>query len=204
MLHEILWRNQGQVLTPELIVGILQGAAYVPDRYIDFSTVEPREYKGYVFHVERYETALPELRELHKLHWQETEKYRHEIPLNPDYAGFIAQDKAGMLVLFTIRKDGELVGQSTMKVHVSMHSQTLVASEDSLFLRQDHRGGFMMVRFIRYMDDVLTHLQVREVRVSSKMVNSADKLMIRAGFKPFATQLVKMLGGNHAETETAV
>jgi len=193
-LHDILWRNSGQVLTPELIVGILQGASFQPERHVDFSEIAPVDYKGYVFHVERYASALPELIPLHRDHWQETEKYRHSIPLNPDYDGFIAQDRAGALVLFTIRKDGALVGQSTMKLHASMHSQTLVANEDSLFLRKDHRGGFMMVRFIRYMDAILTALGVREVRVSSKLVNGADKLMMRAGFKPFATQLVKLLG----------
>ena len=202
-LHEALWRNQGQTLTPELIVGIIQGAAFQPDRHISFSGIEPVEYKGYVFHVERYAHALPELIPLHREHWQETEKYRHAIPLMPDYDGFIAQDRAGGLVLFTIRKDGELVGQSTMRLHSSMHSQTLVANEDSLFLRKDHRGGFMMVRFIKYMDAILTALDVREVRVSSKLVNGADKLMIRAGFTPFATQLVKLLGVTH-ETQTQV
>lgn len=207
-LSDILWRNQGQVLTPELIVGILQGAAYQPARFIDYTNIKPYKYGKYIFHVERYASALEELKPLHAAHWQETEKYRHELPLNPDYAGFIAQDRAGMLVLFTIRKDGELVGQSTMKIFSSMHSQTLVANEDSLFLRQDHRGGFMIMRFIRYMDMVLTALGVREVRVSSKTVNGADKLMIRAGFKPFAIQLVKFLGvpsdGNTDETKTTL
>jgi hypothetical protein len=198
-LHEVLWRNQGQLLTPELIVGIIQGASYVPPRFIDFTDTKPREYKGYTFHVERYADAADELKPLHAAHWQETEKHRNSIPLNYDYEGMKRLDYAGGLVLFTIRRDGELVGQSTMKLHISMHSGTpvVMADEDSLFLRQDHRGGFMMVFFIRYMDDVLTALNVREVRVSSKLVNKADKLMIRAGFKPFATQLVKLLGVSH-------
>lgn len=195
-LAQALWRNQGQVLTPEVIVGLLAAESFVPDAYIDLNGVESDGRAGYVFHVERYAAALPELAPLHKAHWLETEKHRHAVPLNPDYDDFVGMDRAGRLLLFTIRKDGELVGQSTMRLHRSTHSQTLVSNEDSLFLRQDHRGGLMILAFIRYMDKVLTSLGVREVRVSSKLVNNADKLMIRAGFTPFATQLVKILGGN--------
>jgi len=195
---EALWRNQGQVLTPELITGLIGALTYVPERYIDFSVIEPESYGAYTFHVERYADALPELSELHKLHWLETEKHRHGIPLKPDYNGFVSADRSGGLVLFTIRKAGELVGQSTMKVYRSMHTQTLAADEDSLFLRADHRGGRTIFKFIAYMDKVLTGLHVKEVRVSSKLLNSADKLMMRCGFKPFATQLVKMLGVSDA------
>jgi hypothetical protein len=197
-ISDILWRNMGQMLTPEMILGIIQGAEVVSNTPFDLTGIAPKEYRGYVFFLERYQDVLHELKPLHAAHWQETEKYRHAIPLNPNYEKFIDEEKSGNLLLFTIRKDGELVGQSTMKLHRSMHSQTLVANEDSLFLRKDHRGGVMMLFFLKYMDEVLTQAQVREVRVSSKLENSADKLLMRAGFKPFATQLVKMLGVEHA------
>ncbi len=203
MIREILWRNQGQVLTPELIVGILAGVEFRPDNSIPLNPIPPVSFGEYTFQTERYEQAIPELAKLHKLHWLETEKHRHGIMQDMDYPLYCQTDRDGRLVLFTIRKNGELVGQSTMKIHVSMHTKTLVSDEDSLFLREDCRGGRTIFKFIDFMDQTLTALGVKEVRVSSKMVNSADKLMMRCGFKPFATQLIKLLGVPD-ETQTQV
>lgn len=194
MIADILWRNQGQVLTPELIVGIVHAANFVPDMGVDFSNIEPVVHGDFTFHVQRYIDALPELKELHHLHWLETEKHRHNLPFNMNYEDYLRADRAGGIVLFTIRKEGRLVGQSTMRLHFSTHTQTLVSDEDTLFLHSDYRGGSTIFKFIAYMDDVLTGMGVKEVRVSSKIINSADKLMMRCGFVPFATQLVKFLG----------
>ena len=47
LLPEILWRNQGQILTPELISGILHGADFTPDNSIDVAQFALCEYKGY-------------------------------------------------------------------------------------------------------------------------------------------------------------
>lgn len=201
-LEAILWNNEGQRLTPELIVGILQGAAYVPANYIDFSAIEPLVYGDYVFHAERFATAVEELKPLHTAHWLETEKHRHGLHLAYDYPGFEALDRAGRLVLFTVRRGGELVGQCAQKLGTSMHTGTLFADEDSLFLRADCRGGWTAKRFIAYMEAGLQTLGVVEVRASTKLVNTAGKLLELCGFARVANQYVKMLGGGYAQTET--
>ena len=199
-LPQILIRYKDQVLDARTIIAIVNEASQVPYTPVPIEQIAPLEFRGFVFSAERYADCLEELKPLHAAHWQETEKYRHELPLDPDYAGFIRMEAMGKLVLLTIRKDGELVGQTTMKLYNSMHSQTLVANEDSLFLRADQRGSLpAMLAFIRFVRDALASVGVREVRVSSKLVNGADKLMIRGGFKPFATQLVMMIGGDKHE-----
>lgn len=200
-LPKVLVKYKGRTLDAGTILAILDEVNRVNYNPIQISHIEPKTCKGFVFAAERYRDCLEELKPLHEAHWSETEKYRHELPLNPDYDGFIRMEDAGSLMLFTVRKDGELVGQTTMKIFPSMHSQTLVANEDSLFLRKDVRGSLAVVmEFIRFLDDSLATVGVREVRVSSKLVNGADKLMMRAGFRPFATQLVKMIGGAKYET----
>lgn len=201
-LPEVLIQYKGRVLDAGTIIAIVNEATAVPDARIPIAHIEPVAVRGFVFAVERYADCLDELKPLHRAHWLETEKYRHELPLDPDYDGFLRMEMAGRLMLFTIRKDGELVGHTTMKLMRSMHSQTLVANEDSLFLRADQRGNpFVMLSFIRYAADTLfAHADVKEIRVSSKIINKADKLMVRAGFEPFAIQLVKMAGGASHET----
>ena len=204
-LPEILVKHKGKTLDAATIIAIVNEACTVPDLRLSVETVAPMPFRGFVFAVERYDDCLDELKGLHAAHWLETEKYRHSLPLDPDYLGFLRMEMAGQLLLFTIRKDGELVGQSTMKLNRSMHSQTMVAHEDSLFLRADQRGNaFVMLSFIKYGLGVMEGFGVREVRLSSKLINGADKLMVRAGFTPFALQLVKMLGAAKHETETQV
>jgi hypothetical protein len=203
MISEILWRNQGNVLTPELIVGLIHGISFAPDRSIPLDQFATKTCGSYVFAVERFAEAVEELKPLHAAHWAETEKHRNGIPLQYDYDGFSARDRAGTVLLFTIRKDGELVGHCTQKLFTSAHTGTLVADEDALFIRSDCRGGRTSYRFIGYMEDCLTQIGVREIRVSAKMVNAADKLLEKCGFKPVATQLVKLVGGKN-ETETSV
>lgn len=193
-LPAILVKYKGQTLDAATIIAIVNEACAVPDRRVPIAHIAPMELRGFVFAVERYADCLEEMKPLHAAHWQETEKYRHGLALNPDYDGFMRMEMAGSLLLFTIRRDGELVGQTTMKTYTSMHSQTKVANEDSLFLREDCRGSVVaIIGFLRYVMAGLASTGVLEVRVSSKLVNSADKLMRRVGFKPFATQLVAML-----------
>jgi hypothetical protein len=203
-LPEILVKHKGKVLDAGTIIDIVNEATRVPYRPVSIAHIEPRESHGFVFAVERYAACLDELKPLHAAHWLETEKHRHALPFNPDYDGMLHLEAVGKLALVTIRKDGELVGQTTMKLYQSMHSQTLTANEDSLFLRSDQRGSLgVMLAFIRYGIEAMERLGVAEIRVSSKIINGADKLMVRAGFKPFAIQLVKMTGRAQHETDIA-
>jgi hypothetical protein len=193
-LASILWRNQGQVLTPEMILGLLQGASMPPPAFIPVDQFAPQECGSYVFAVERFEPAISELHPLHEAHWAETEKHRHGLELNYDYARMAGLDRTGALLLFTIRRDGELVGHCGQVIGVSSHSKTKYADEDALFLRMDCRGGRTSIKFIRYIEDCLVQIGVKEIRVSAKMVNSADKLLMKCGFAPVATLLVKLVG----------
>ena len=191
-LRNALEVHRGRELTAERIDEIIRAVTPRPSP-IDLSGIRPKFYGEYTFHVERYGHALEELMPLHRLHWAETEKYRHGLPLNPDYERFLALERAGRLMLFTIRKNGELVGHTTMKLFESMHTQTIVAEEDSLFLREDCRGGWKILRFIDYAATYLGRQGAREVRVSAKLSNRANKLLERVGFLPTAMMMVKMI-----------
>lgn len=197
-LHEILWRNQGNVLTPELIVGILQGAAMIQDRSIDLAQFGTEDYMdGFAFAAERFSDRLAEIDPLHRAQWEETEGYRHNMPYAPDHDEYRRMERDGQLVFFTVRYRGELVGHATLVLFQSRHSQTKTIREDAFFLRKDKRGGFTMLRFIQYMHRMLAGIGVREVYVSSKLSNRAHKLMLRAGYKEIALQLVAFLGEDH-------
>lgn len=191
-LHRALAAHLGSELTPEIAAAVCAQASQTPDKSIDPDQFAPQIYSGYVIRVERFKDVLPELEPLHAEHWQETEKHRHGIAMNPDYEGMAERERAGRMLQFTVRKGGELVGNLRVYLKTSMHSQTMFAEEDTLYLRLAHRGGFLAVALLRYAEDALRAIGVREIRANSKLVNKADVLMRRLGYRAVAMQFVKV------------
>ena len=192
-LKAALARHLGESLTPERATAIFLAAIEGQDRSLDLSRFDPQtQPNGLVFAVERFSDVLDELHPLHVTHWHETEKHRLGLPLAPNYDEMKRRERQGGLVQFTVRKAGRLVGQCRMYLGKSLHTQTLYADEDTLFLADEVRGGFLAVHLLRYVEGVMLALGAREIRANSKLVNGADVLMRRLGYEPVALQFVKV------------
>lgn len=193
LIRQTLAAKLGRVLLPEDAAEIEAALFHEPD-----FTHEPSKFgqlvnDGYTIQVERFRDILPEMHELHVEHWAETEKHRHGLTLNPDYDAVIARERAGNLIQFTIRSaSGELIGNLRMLIALSIHTQTRYACEDTLFIRPAHRGGFRVMALMRFAEQSLLALGIREIRVNSKLVNRADVLMRRLGYQPVALEFVKI------------
>lgn len=184
----------GQTLTPELAAYIEHTAGFEPPRPLDLLQFTPAQHERYVIGVERFAAIVGELHALHAAHWSETERHRHGLPLAPDYDGMVERERAGRLLQFTVRLDGVLVGNLRLFLVRSSHTGTTFAEEDTLYLRPEHRGGFLAMRLLRYAEAAVIALGVREIRANSKLVNRADVLMRRMGYTAVATQFVKLVG----------
>ncbi len=185
----------GQQLTPELASRIEFIASGGEDLSPDPARFAPLVLGEHVVQVERMADILDELHALHLEHWQETEKHRHGLPLSPDYPAMLTRERAGRLLQFTARSlvDGALVGQCRMYLGTSLHTRTLFAQEDTLYLRPAHRGGFLAVHLLRYVERVLVDdIGVREIRADSKLVNNADVLMRRMRYRHVSNGFVKV------------
>jgi hypothetical protein len=120
--------------------------------------------------VESFRAIRDELHPLHVEHWNTTEKARHSLGLKPDYDGFAAAEMQGRLLQFTARRNGDLVGNIRMYLYTSTHDGTLVAKEDTFFMRPAVRRGFAAIRFWQYMERCVTGgLGVRQIRTDSKV-----------------------------------
>lgn len=203
--RRVLAAHLGRELTPEAAAEIERAAGLQPDAPIDIWRFEPARHDRYVICLERFTDAIGELHALHVAHWRETEAHRHGLPLNPDYDGMAEHERAGRLLQFTVRRDGALVGNLRLYVGVSAHSGTPFAvfptrtndpasEEDTLYLAPEHRGGFLAMHLLRYAERVLVALGMREIRADSKLINRADVLMRRMGYRPFALKFVKVIG----------
>lgn len=192
-LRQALTDRLGQTLTPEVAAAI-ESLVLLTNQYggIDPQLIDPEYHGRFVFQVERFQDILPELHELHVMHWSETERHRHGLQLNPNYSAIIELENAGRLIQFTMRDDANtLVGNLRMYLAESLHTQTRYASEDTLFIVPRARGSFAVMGFMRYAERVLRELGIREIRVNSKLVNKADVLMRRMGYTPVSLEFVK-------------
>lgn len=194
LLRLALSHFMGQELTEEVAGRIEFIAAGGADLSPDPDQFAPLIAGDYRIQVERLSESLKEIHALHELHWQETEKHRHGLTMNPDYPAMLARERSGRLVQFTVRAfDGQLVGQCRMYLGSSLHTCTLFAEEDTLYLLPQHRGGFLAIHLLRYVERVLVdQFDVREIRADSKLVNNADVLMRRLRYAEVSTKFVKV------------
>lgn len=197
-LQRALGDKLGCVLTPELAVEITMGALDMEDRAFDPQAFAPRAYRTLVFQAESFRDILPELEPLHRAHFNETEKHRAGLPLDPDYAYMAERERRGELVQFTARDaDGNLVGNLRMYLGNSTHTGTRYADEDTFYLCPQVRRGFNAIEFLRYVIDMLRSVgRVREIRANSKLVNRAHRLMEYLGFSHVANQYVMIFKEN--------
>jgi len=124
---------------------------------------------------------IDELRPLLRLHFDESEHFK-DIPLDPDFEQYQKLDEAGMLRVFTVRVDKELIGYSILFVMTSIHhKQSIHANHDVLFIHKEHRGIGSM--FIKYCDEQLEAEGVDVVYQSTKLSYDFGKMLNRIGYE---------------------
>lgn len=192
-LRDALAAHFDQVITPEVATAILRAACFQPDNSHNPAKFGQQEYRGIVFQSERLRDIVDEVSPLHEVHFAETEKHRHHLGLAVDIDYLIAQERAGNLIQFTARADGRLVGQIRMATHRSIHTQTLYADEELLYIDPAVRKGFTAIRFIQYVEGCMRLIGVREVRTLSKLATGSHRLMEYLGYTHLANQYIKTL-----------
>jgi GNAT superfamily N-acetyltransferase len=194
-LFAILKANMGLPLTPELAAGICLAADRIPALIpLDaIGKIQSKDCQGFTFSVESIEAIADEIKPLHRAHWDETEIYRHGLPFNPDYGTFIRYERAGRYILFTVRSAGKLSGNCAMYLDKSAHTQTLIATEDTLYLLPEARKGRVAKRLVGYVENALQVLGVSEINISVKTVNKAERFFRLLGYRHVENGLTKVL-----------
>jgi hypothetical protein len=154
--------------------------------------VPSKHWHGYTFQIERLPQLTDDLRVLHAEHWKETEGYRRGIPLNADYEAFAYHDQMGLYRVFTIRKGSALVGNCAMYLSKSTHTQQFVAREDTLFITESERKGWLAYSFMRYIESVLIGYGITEIDCTVKLAVNSKLLLQRLGYKHTAEQMTKI------------
>lgn len=147
----------------------------------------------YAFGVERYADVQAEFDSLFRRHYAEMkarlEAEGHEVsPYAPRRDAYAAANDNGDMVFFTVRKDGEPVGYSSIYVTRSMHNGDLVAHEDTIYIHPDHRNGIGR-KLAKMILGALGKAGVKRMSITATTDPRAAKLWERIGFKPTALQM---------------
>lgn len=194
-LRELLWENRYQPLTLDLAGQIM--ALSMPEILISRAKIEairPYQREGHTFAVERMRDILDELKVLHSAHWEEKEEAPHRPPFKPDYETFIYYEATGRCLVCTVRdKTNRLVGNFSLYIERSMHTQALISTEDTLYLIPEARKGRVAARLIDYGERALEELGVTEINVTVKIDNKHGRFFQMLGYDHVSNGLTKLL-----------
>jgi GNAT superfamily N-acetyltransferase len=126
-------------------------------------------------------------------HWKETEGYRHDQPFKPEYERYKSYEDCGWGFTVTVRDEGKLVGYSVMYVCPSMHTQELIATEDTFFLLPDYRKGWTAIKLLKFAEDECARRGAVEIFQTAKLTNKAGDILERRGYTHVANQYSKRL-----------
>lgn len=146
-----------------------------------------------IFAVEKLRDCWPEIMELASAHWKETEGYRHNQPFAPSLERYAQYEDAGWLLQVTARQDGRMVGYATMYVTPSMHTQQLIATEDTYFLDPEHRKGLAAIRLYKFAEQECRKLGAVEMMMTEKQETKVGRILQFLGFTQVARQWSKQL-----------
>lgn len=149
--------------------------------------------------VEPYSVAIEDLQPHYGAHWAEValDRDKPEAALAPQWGAYEARDRAGELVLITLRELGALVGYFICFVAPDLHyAGCLTARMDILYVAPTVRGRHGGMRLIRAMRHELTRRGVRRWFVGEKIGRSSGlgRMFEIAGFRPVETYYSAWLG----------
>lgn len=156
------------------------------------------------FQEEKVADCWNEIMPLANAHWSGTQSYRRHQPFSPSFARYEHCNNLGMFTLYTARDGTALVGYFGVYVTPSMHSQQLMATEDTFFLLPDYRGGRNALRFLHYIERQLRLRGVMEIMFSCEIDNETGikKLLEFLDYQPVIMQYSKQFT-NSAQPELA-
>ena len=134
-------------------------------------------------------------------HWRETEGYRHNQPFAPSYARYKQYADIGCFLQFTARDEGRMVGYSGIYIVPSMHTQCVIATEDTWFLLPDYRKGRNAIEFYKFVEAECRSRGAVEIGMTAKLTNSAGRILEYLGYSMTSNQYTKHLTASSVQAD---
>lgn len=144
-----------------------------------------------IFAVEKLAMCWDEVVALAKSHWFETQEYRHNQPFNPMYERYTQYEAMGLYIQFTVRDKGVLVGYGGAYVVPSMHTQTMIAQEDTWYLDPAYRKGWTAMKFFKFMEGECRKRGALQINLTVPEGIGTGVLCERMGYQKVAVHYAK-------------
>lgn len=136
-----------------------------------------------------------EIQPLLQKHWELVALNQGKIKLNPDWKEYARLDAAGVLRIFTARRDGQLIGYFVLLVSRSIHYQDhIFATNDVLFVLPEQRFGSTGYRLVKFVENWCAENNVSLMMVNTKVHVPFDRLMLGMSFNLIERVYSKYLG----------
>lgn len=143
---------------------------------------------------ERAHDLWDEIDELIKDHYHEIAHYQ-DIPLSPDREKYEKAEDNNRFRIYTVRREGKLVGYAAFFIGYSIHySTSFQAVQDVLFITPSERRGSLGMRLIKYTEEELKKDGVEVIYQHVKEGHPALQCLLeRRGYKAVDTILCKRI-----------
>lgn len=202
---EFMIRNAGNILTPELLQGLvhvieqrltdqyrqayhdaLKQMTEYQGQFFGLEKIEPRTTPGgYLFRVANYEQEQASLDQMQELYAQELYgEARGTRRLTQDEA--VRRERAHQLAFFVVEWGKLIVGYAGFMPDRDIASGHLIAQEVNLYLLPPHRKGWLAIHFIKWIEESLKSINVREIRLAGRETRNLVPLYRRLGYGNFS------------------
>lgn len=144
------------------------------------------------FQKENIRTALNDIMKFLPFHHKEV---KDELGLDPNFEHYLQLEENGMIVVFTIRGEENLLfGYQVFVVSKHLHDRaSLQAYQDILYVTPSLRGRGFGERFILWCDSQLADIGVELVIQEVRPAKDFSSTLIRAGYKHHGVLYAKRL-----------
>ena len=130
--------------------------------------------------VEAFADVIDEAKPLLVEHWHELALYP-DIPLDPDYEAYAALDKAGAIVIYTVRAHGELVGYAVYFIRKHLHyRQHTWAVNDIVLVRDRYRDFGIGTSLFDFIEADLRKRGADVIHTGTKVLHPELAMLLRA------------------------
>ena len=147
------------------------------------------------YQLEDFSAVQYEMDNLLRNHWEEVAVYKDKIPLDPDWAFYEALSVAGLLGIYTVRLESELVGYFVVIAKSHPHYKgNVFAANDVIYLAPEHRKGLVGAKLISFAEKNLKERGVSVLVINTKVHRPFDPLLVRLGFDKVEHTYSKYIG----------
>lgn len=138
--------------------------------------------------------VLPEIQHLLQAHYEELTLNKGRVTLKPVWSKYLDMERSGKFFALIARIDSEVVGYSGFILDQHLHyADLMLAQNDVLFLRKDHRLGMTGIRLLKFSEQFMQGKGANKIIWHIKLANDFRVILNRMGYQDEEVIVGKML-----------